>query len=107
MDKTIKRHLSPVILNNLSCLKYKDEKYVEALAYCKEGIALCIQMGNIKILPYLYGNMSCIYEKYGREQDVEKAYNRMQLMIDIMDDNLSRPLLYDKLSEPFIIVNAW
>lgn len=106
IDSRIKRHLYPVILNNLAIMKLKERKYAEALGYCKEGIAVSIQRGYIKPLPYLYGNMCSICDRVGRRLAADEAYARMQQMIDIMDDNLARPLLIDRLSEPFII-NAW
>lgn len=107
VDSRIKMHLYPVVLNNLSIMKLKDRKYTEALGYCREGIAVSLQMGQMKPLPYLYGSMCSICDSAGKKQAADKAYYRMQQMIEIMEDNLSRPLLIDKLSEPFIIVNAW
>ncbi len=107
IDEKVMQHLYPVLLNNLSIMKLTKQRYPEALGYCKEGIAVSLQRGYLKPLPYLYGTMCNICDRVGRRNAADEAYCRMQQMIDIMDDNLSRPLLIDRLSEPFILVNPW
>lgn len=106
-DASIKKHLYPVVLNNLAIIEYENRKLTKALSFCREGIRACIHSGHFQLLPHLYGNTSRIYEKLGKLHEADIAYDKQQFFIKIIAENRIEPLLFDEFEKPYLIAKVW
>lgn len=106
-DASVKKHLYPVVLNNLAIMAYEDNKLSQALGFCREGIQSCIHSGHFQLLPHLYGNTCIIYEKSGKPLEADAAYHKQQFFINIIAEHKIEPLLFDELEKPYLMTKVW
>lgn len=106
-DASVKKHLYPVVLNNLAIMAYEDNKLSKALGFCREGVQACIHSGHFQLLPHLYGNTCIIYEKLGKHVEADAAYHKQQFFISLIAEHKVEPMLFDELEKPYLITKVW